>query len=69
VGQDRGEQAGDLHLGHSDLLGDLGLRHVGVEPHQQNAALVFGKRIQQRSQGMDVGEPIETAVRVPEALG
>src|SRR5947209_13407246 len=35
VAERLGEQAGDMHLRNSELLADLSLGHVSVEPHQQ----------------------------------
>jgi hypothetical protein len=37
------EQPGYVHLGDSELLADLGLRHVAVEPHGDNGLLPLGQ--------------------------
>jgi hypothetical protein len=38
-GQGLPQQPGHVHLGHADLGGDLGLVHVVVEPHGEDAPL------------------------------
>jgi len=37
-----GEEPGNVHLGYAYRLADLGLGHVPVKPHRQDALLTFG---------------------------
>src|SRR5260370_40781598 len=49
-----GQQLGHVHLRDAEPLADLGLGHVPVEPHYQQALLAFGQVAPVRPNGLHV---------------
>src|SRR5690606_2301515 len=64
-----GEDAGDVHLGHADPLGDLGLGEVLVEPQVDHETVPLRQRLQRLVETGPIEHGREVVVDVPHQIG
>jgi hypothetical protein len=67
-GEGPGQQPRHVHLRDAEIVSDVGLGAVAVEPHGEDASLPLGQAVQQRADRDPVVDRVEIQVRIPDQV-